>query len=250
MIKFFRRIRQKLLNEGSLNRYLIYALGEILLVVIGILIAVQLNNLNQNNSIRKELQSSYQNLYLDLKTDTITLNELDSALTENVKSIESFKHLLLRKNKISDILELRKIPRLWNPGLNYSDGTYQTLLGTGLLYNSRNDEFILQINEYYKHMESTKSMMDGMGEANKFVRDQEILIPFRYIINADNTFFSPDVNSLLWMNDPRNQIYQAVHNYLNFSLRQVKSKQRELNKAISTNESVQQVVVLLLNNKL
>ena len=50
MIKFFRKIRRKILDEGSLKRYIIYAIGEIILVVIGILIAVQLNNWNQFNS--------------------------------------------------------------------------------------------------------------------------------------------------------------------------------------------------------
>lgn len=47
MIKFFRRIRRKLIDEGNLKRYLVYAIGEILLVVIGILIALQINNWNE-----------------------------------------------------------------------------------------------------------------------------------------------------------------------------------------------------------
>ncbi len=47
MIKFFRRIRQKLLNERNLKEYLIYAIGEIFLVVVGILIALQINNWNE-----------------------------------------------------------------------------------------------------------------------------------------------------------------------------------------------------------
>ena len=51
MIKFFRQIRQKLLTENRFNKYLIYAIGEIVLVVIGILIALQINNWNEN---RKE----------------------------------------------------------------------------------------------------------------------------------------------------------------------------------------------------
>ena len=46
MIKFFRKIRQQLLAENRLGKYLIYALGEIVLVVIGILIALQINNWN------------------------------------------------------------------------------------------------------------------------------------------------------------------------------------------------------------
>ena len=51
MIKFFRNIRQNLLRENRFTRYLIYAIGEIILVVIGILIALQINNWNEN---RKE----------------------------------------------------------------------------------------------------------------------------------------------------------------------------------------------------
>lgn len=47
MISFFRKIRQKLLQENKVTRYLIYALGEILLVVIGILIALGVNNHNE-----------------------------------------------------------------------------------------------------------------------------------------------------------------------------------------------------------
>ncbi|MGB5318748.1 DUF6090 family protein [Eudoraea sp.] len=49
MIKFFRRIRQQLLKENNLSKYLLYAIGEIVLVVIGILIALQINNWNQEN---------------------------------------------------------------------------------------------------------------------------------------------------------------------------------------------------------
>ncbi len=47
MIKFFRKIRQKMLTENKFSKYLIYAIGEIVLVVLGILIALQLNNLNE-----------------------------------------------------------------------------------------------------------------------------------------------------------------------------------------------------------
>ena len=59
MIKFFRKIRQNLLSEGKIGKYFKYAIGEIILVVIGILIALQLNNynetLNQNNLEQKAL---------------------------------------------------------------------------------------------------------------------------------------------------------------------------------------------------
>ena len=51
MIKFFRKLRQKLLAENKFSKYLLYAIGEIILVVIGILIALQINNAN---TYRKE----------------------------------------------------------------------------------------------------------------------------------------------------------------------------------------------------
>ena len=47
MIKFFRQIRQRMLSQNKLGKYLLYAIGEVILVVIGILIALQLNNFNQ-----------------------------------------------------------------------------------------------------------------------------------------------------------------------------------------------------------
>jgi hypothetical protein len=47
MIKFFRRIRQKLLEQNRFSKYMFYATGEILLVVIGILIALQVNTWNE-----------------------------------------------------------------------------------------------------------------------------------------------------------------------------------------------------------
>ena len=57
MLKFFRRIRRKLLEEASLKKYILYAVGEIFLVVIGILIALQINNWNEKlkNAVLKEL---------------------------------------------------------------------------------------------------------------------------------------------------------------------------------------------------
>ena len=69
MFKFFRRVRQSLLSENKFSKYLLYALGEILLVVIGILLALQINNWNEQR-MQKEREKVYLNLLLqDLNTD-------------------------------------------------------------------------------------------------------------------------------------------------------------------------------------
>ncbi|WP_090295316.1 DUF6090 family protein [Flagellimonas zhangzhouensis] len=68
MIRFFRNIRKQLFTENKFSKYLLYALGEIILVVVGILIALQLNNWSQENKDRqreqlilKQLNSEFRN---------------------------------------------------------------------------------------------------------------------------------------------------------------------------------------------
>lgn len=79
MLKFFRRIRQKLISENKFSKYLLYAIGEIMLVVVGILIALQINN---QNEFEKERQKEKEILTL-LKTD---LNTLLSEVNEDIEN--------------------------------------------------------------------------------------------------------------------------------------------------------------------
>lgn len=73
MIRFFRTIRQHLLVQGRVARYLTYALGEIVLVVIGILVALQLNNRNHKEQIR-ELEIKYlKEIAANLRSDSIDI---------------------------------------------------------------------------------------------------------------------------------------------------------------------------------
>ena len=249
MLKFFRKIRRKIIDEGNLKSYLFYSIGEILLVVIGILIAVQINNSNLNNSNEKELHNSYENLYLDLKNDIIKFKEVNSVLEDRIEAARSILLLLLKKNDISDIKELHKISEIWNPRLSYNNGMYQTFIGTGLLYKEKNEEIILQINEYYTELEITRSNMESMSNTNRFMRDQEVLIPFHYVVNVDDTDFCPHSNMLLWMNDPQKLTYQALYNYLRKSLNQFKTKQGNLKHLTTLNESLQKSILLILDNK-
>jgi len=69
MIKFFRHIRQNLLIENKTGKYLKYAIGEIVLVVIGILIALQINNWNENRKEQQTLNNIYVLVAEDLKSD-------------------------------------------------------------------------------------------------------------------------------------------------------------------------------------
>ena len=69
MLKLFRRIRQKLLSQNRISQYLTYAMGEIFLVVIGILIALQINNWNEDRKNQREAVAILKNLKSELTED-------------------------------------------------------------------------------------------------------------------------------------------------------------------------------------
>lgn len=75
MIKFFRKIRQQMLSENKFSKYLLYAIGEIVLVVIGILIAVSINNWNSNRKQQQEIQQLFRAFEQDLITNIEAGNE-------------------------------------------------------------------------------------------------------------------------------------------------------------------------------
>ena len=73
MIKFFRRIRQQLVSQNKFSKYMLYAIGEIVLVVIGILIALQINNTNEKRKARIQEITILENIQEDINLDTLDL---------------------------------------------------------------------------------------------------------------------------------------------------------------------------------
>ena len=86
MIKFFRRIRQNLLNEGKTSKYFKYAIGEILLVVIGILIALQINNWNEQRKNKAKEKAILASIHKEFTKNKI---QLDSVLFHHKKSYKA-----------------------------------------------------------------------------------------------------------------------------------------------------------------
>jgi len=91
MIKFFRKIRQKMVSQNKFSNYLLYAIGEILLVVIGILIALNINNWNESNKLIKREKSLLTELRTNLETNVINL---ENDIASQVKSAATIQYLL------------------------------------------------------------------------------------------------------------------------------------------------------------
>jgi len=109
MLKFFRRTRGTLLDEGRLRKYLGYAIGEIVLVVVGILIALQINNWNEGRKARNQFKQSILSLAEDIRKDTLIIQQYISSL----KRQESAARLIIpilesKEKKIVDSLEFNR----------------------------------------------------------------------------------------------------------------------------------------------
>ena len=99
MIKFFRKIRQRFLKENKFSKYLIYAFGEILLIVIGILIALNVNNSNENQKQEELIAAALKEVHRNLSDDIIQSNEL---ITFYCRSDSIINVLLTEKLSIED----------------------------------------------------------------------------------------------------------------------------------------------------
>jgi len=86
MIKFFRNIRRQLLGEGKTGKYLKYAFGEIVLVVVGILIALSINNWNETKKTRDKERVVLKSLNKDFKNNQRQFNEIKFRHISNLQS--------------------------------------------------------------------------------------------------------------------------------------------------------------------
>lgn len=91
MIKFFRKIRQNMIQENRASKYMLYAVGEIILVVIGILIALQINNTNEAKKERAKELNYLKNIKTDLN---LTITELDLFISTRNSQIEAAKRII------------------------------------------------------------------------------------------------------------------------------------------------------------
>ncbi len=163
MIKFFRNIRQNLLNEGKTSKYLKYALGEIILVVIGILIALQINNWNEGRKENIKQRSVLSNLLVDIKADSVSY----SSNLETLKEIDFLHEQLYKtgmKNDTTIVLQNQSIIRLlpnYNPIAKENDPFVATKI--------TNDIIRKEILTYFRNM---KDMDDIYSELDEVIKNK------------------------------------------------------------------------------
>lgn len=132
MIKFFRRIRQKSLTENKFSKYLPYAIGEIVLVVIGILIAIQLNNYYEGQKKRNKEKAFLKEINLDFQSNK---EQLDSIIEFNKTSY----HAATRLQEIMKTFD-PKDPKVTEANAHFADsiGPYIRLVWRNKSFNPKN----------------------------------------------------------------------------------------------------------------
>ncbi len=148
MIKFFRKIRQQLLTENKFSKYLLYAIGEIVLVVIGILIALQINTWNENRKRNIEELEYLKRLNVDIAVSIkktqfytdfmLTAASRSSSILENLKNCEIPNSE--RERFVNGLYHLGKLA----PPV-FVDGTINELHSTGKILSIKSIELREQL---------------------------------------------------------------------------------------------------------
>lgn len=155
MIKFLRKIRQKLIEQSKVRSYFLYAIGEIILVVIGILIALQVNTWNEQKKLNDQEKKYLLRLLNDTKTDIESFTAEIARLEKNNKTTAEFCNLLKDKNSNDSLLVNSASNFLiygsLYPHFNPSLATFQDLSSTGNLGLIKNTKLRDNITLHY-HM--------------------------------------------------------------------------------------------------
>lgn len=178
MIKLFRKIRHNLVSEGKTKRYLKYALGEIVLVVIGILIALSINNWNEHRKNILEETVILNNLIEDLKADIKGYNESIAWLESRKAHVNSL--LMFLKNPNLPINDAELIHWLITSGyiLDYTPvfPTYAEITGAGKLTLIESEKIKKDLSHYKSNFDNDVRVFTSYDEGIKKIEFKALSI--------------------------------------------------------------------------
>lgn len=151
MISFFRKIRQGLLSKNKFKKYFLYAVGEIFLVVIGILIALQINSWSDYRKDRENESLILNNFRNNLETDKKLLEQFHNGAELGLKAVDTTLLIIngqLEFNFASFSNSLEKI--LTNNYFQSTSTTYDQSISTGKIDLIQNDTLRTALLDYYK----------------------------------------------------------------------------------------------------
>ncbi len=161
MFKFFRNIRGKLFKDGKFRKYILYALGEILLVVFGILIALQINNWNAGKKESNLADEYLKKITLNIEDDIDHYKNIIVRQQEYRSGIDSFLMIIRNplKFKINDLDKYYS--SLWRfERFTPNKVALNNLTSSGKINIIKNEGLLSGIQHYYKTVDEQSTSVD------------------------------------------------------------------------------------------
>mgnify|MGYP001819094088 CR=1 FL=1 len=167
MIKFFRRIRFNLMEKNKTGKYVKYAIGEIVLVVIGILIALQINNANEDRKTRQAERSYLVRLVVDLEENKELWSERYTIEENRLEAANAYINYSFNKDKV----DIRNVMPYFNSVTNWDDlhinqVTFQEMVSSGNFNLISNDSIKFKLQNLEKLY---KTISNRWGNTKKYV---------------------------------------------------------------------------------
>lgn len=219
-MNLLRRIRQEMAQQNKVPRYLRYALGEIVLVVLGILIALQINNWNEN---RKEKIEEIKILNILKSEYTYNRTELDRSIKKAERMQEHSDTLLKIFAGKTDKKDLNTVQQLIlrlgaYPTFDPSNGALNDLIGSGKLKVIRNDSLRFRLSQWSGMLQDVKEDEERlMGFGDQYIIPVELelfsLSPeSKFASEADQLFNKKSIENTVYIINGRTQ-YLLDPNY-------------------------------------
>ncbi len=212
MIKFFRKIRQKLLSENKFSRYLLYAIGEIILVVIGILIALQINNwkeLQKKEILKNEYTTS---LIVDFTNDTAQLKKKVEGIKENLKVFTTAKDSI-NYGYIKSIEDFERLYRNKSLDISNTINTYNTNTFNILVSGGNIDLFDSQLREEIMELNRLQKFEYDVSNFNRKILFEIIESTIRKYPSIDDSF-NKDLINKLWKEEKKDDLPKDIIDYI------------------------------------
>ncbi|WP_411766424.1 DUF6090 family protein [Winogradskyella sp. A3E31] len=184
MIKFFRHIRRNLMEQNKTSKYLKYAIGEIILVVIGILIALQINNWNEERKANSEEQNLFKNLKIDFESRLLEFKEMNSAREVATNSLLRLNKIIAQKDSLFIEAEIDSLLSTLINGFKFNEEfkMLDVVFNTGLINDIKNENLKRQLIDWPQKVEE---MLEEQRMHNHLIDDQWIYHLSKYLSIRD-----------------------------------------------------------------
>jgi len=214
MIKFYRKIRQKMLTENKFSSYLIYAIGEIILVVIGIFLAIQLNNLNENRKERDKEVSLLLRLKDDFNSDIIDLSRQDSLAAIRESRSEKALEEFYKAKTVQDIITADSLFSATWTNIKVNKKTYDEMLNTSGIYIIKNKKLRNHLTDYYDLIETFQQFVREMNsDSQRLIQNQNLNSHTLLVKENDKQWFDIKKIDTTWIGDFNAPTTLALYKY-------------------------------------